>query len=126
MRALFIAVGLALGSYGGALADTMSDCLQEKDQDLGIRSCTAAIQSGMWSGKGLSWAYVNRGNAYGRKKDYDHAIANYDQAISLDPTLALAYYSRGSVYGGKEDYDRAIADYDQAIRLDPKLALAYN
>ena len=56
---------------------------------------------------------------YGNKGDQDRAIADYDQAIRLDPGLAHAYANRGSAYTDKMDYDRAIADLDQAIRLDP-------
>ncbi len=57
--------------------------------------------------------------------DYDSAIADYTEAIRLDPTRADAYFWRGEVYRGKDDFDSAIADYTQAIRLDPKDAVAY-
>ena len=60
-----------------------------------------------------------------RKGDYDKAIADYTEAIRLNPKLAEAYYSRGFAYGKKGDYDKAIADYTEAIRLDPKYAEAY-
>ena len=33
-------------------------------------------------------AYFLRGNAYNAKEDYDHAIADYTQAIKLDPDNA--------------------------------------
>jgi tetratricopeptide (TPR) repeat protein len=74
------------------------------------------------------FTYGDRGNAYARKGDYDRAIADYDEAIRLDPKYALGYnyYNRGNAYNRKGDYDRAIADYDQAIRLYPKHAKAYN
>jgi tetratricopeptide (TPR) repeat protein len=56
---------------------------------------------------------------------YDQAIADYNQAISLNPKFAGAYTNRGNAYGIKGEYDRAIADYTQAIALDPKSAYAY-
>jgi tetratricopeptide (TPR) repeat protein len=34
--------------------------------------------------------YFNRGNAYDNKVDYDQAIADYTQAISINPNLAAA------------------------------------
>jgi tetratricopeptide (TPR) repeat protein len=49
-------------------------------------------------------------------------MADYSQAIRLDPNYALAYFNRGYTYYYKGDYDRAIADYNQVIRLDPNLA----
>ena len=56
----------------------------------------------------------------GRQGDLDRAIADYTQAIQLNPKYAPAYYNRGSAWGNKGDFDRAIADYSQAILLDPK------
>jgi tetratricopeptide (TPR) repeat protein len=95
--------------------------------DQRIAACTAAIDSGRWSGQGLAWAYNDRGNAYAIKADYDRAIADYDQAIQHDPTYALAYNGRGVAYKEKDgDYDRAIAEYNHAIQLDPNFARAYN
>jgi tetratricopeptide (TPR) repeat protein len=63
---------------------------------------------------------------YADKGDVDRAIANYDQAIKLDPNYAEAYNNRGNAYSHKGDNLRAIADYDQAIKLDPKDALTYS
>ncbi|MGO9474379.1 MAG: hypothetical protein ACLPWS_13405 [Rhodomicrobium sp.] len=73
MRAFFVAIGLALATCGGALADAASDCSQDKNRDLQIRGCTAGILSGKWSGKNLAAAYNNRGNAYNGKGEYDRA-----------------------------------------------------
>jgi tetratricopeptide (TPR) repeat protein len=65
-------------------------------------------------------AYSLRGTAYGHKGDFEHAIADFDQVIALDPKSAGAYEGRGRVYLEKGDFDHAIADFDQAIALDPK------
>jgi tetratricopeptide (TPR) repeat protein len=54
------------------------------------------------------------------------AIADYDEAIRLDPKYARAFTNRGNVYDAKSEYDRAIADHSEAIRLDPKYAVAIN
>jgi len=67
-----------------------------------------------------STVYFYRGVAYEQKDDYDHAIADYDQAIKLRPNYsACAYNNRGNIHRAKSDYDRAITDYDQAIQLQP-------
>ena len=39
-------------------------------------------------------AYDDRGNAWYAKEEYDKAIADYDQAIALDPKFAMAYNRR--------------------------------
>jgi len=70
-------------------------------------------------------AYNGRGAAYADKGDLDHAIADFSQAIALDPKNAVFYDDRGDAYRDKNDDDHAIADFDQAITLDPKNAMAY-
>src|SRR4029077_7632168 len=59
------------------------------------------------------------------KGDTDRAIADFTEAIRLDPSYAIAYSNRGSDYSRKGKNDRAIADCTEAIRLDPKFAEAY-
>src|SRR5262249_4612520 len=56
---------------------------------------------------------------------YDKAIADFSEAIRLDPKDALAYHRRGLVWYEKKEYSKSITDYSEAIRLDPKNALAY-
>ena len=63
--------------------------------------------------------------AYAKKGEFDKAIADYNEAIRLDPKHATTYYNRGLTYGKKGDHDKAIADFTEAIRLNPKDAEAY-
>ena len=70
--------------------------------------------------------YVNRGLAWADKQEYDKAIADFTEAIRLDPKNACAYNNRGMRLGRQEGaFDKAIADFTEAIRLDPKNASAY-
>ena len=71
-------------------------------------------------------AVYNRGNAHFAKGDADRAIANYDQALALNPKYEDALVNRGVAHEKKGALDRAIADYDEAIKLEPKDAVAYN
>ncbi len=94
--------------------------------DQKIDGCTAAIESGGWSGAKLAWAFNNRAIAYQLKGDLDRAFAYLDQAIRLDPNDAPAYANRGMIYQARDDLDHAVADYDEAIRLNPAHPLAFN
>ena len=49
----------------------------------------------------------------------DKAIADYTEAIRLNPKDAAAHCDRGRAYADKGDLDKANADYTEAIRLDP-------
>src|SRR5262244_2068669 len=71
-------------------------------------------------------ALVSQGDTSVNNRDYDRAIADYNEAIRLVPADAPAFFGRGNAYASKGDRDRAIADYSEAIRLDPKYAFAFN
>jgi tetratricopeptide (TPR) repeat protein len=115
------AVLLACGIATASVADDRPACTAWSTGDKAIAACSRLIVSNARDAE----AYKYRGDAYSMiKSDYVRAIADYDQAIRIDPSLAAAYVGRGSAYYGKADYDHALADYDQAIRFEPKNALA--
>ena len=66
------------------------------------------------------------GNDFAMQGRFEEAIAEYDQAISLDPQLAMAYGNRGAAYNDLGQHERAIQDHNEAIRLDPQNALTYD
>src|SRR5262245_25061152 len=92
--ALFVFAFVLVAATNGANAQGVSQQQQDwctnkggtVSMDLQVSGCTAAIQSGRWSGKNLAWAFINRGNAYFKIKDYDRAFADYSEAMRLDPT----------------------------------------
>ena len=73
----------------------------------------------------LTEAYVNRGNAYRGKDEFDKAIEDSNTAIKLNPELAEAYVNRGNAYNEKGELDKSIKDYTKAIKLRPDLADVY-
>ena len=70
-------------------------------------------------------AYTNRAAAYIALERYDEAIADYTEAIILDPECAPAYTGRGAAYGAKGEYELAITDCTTAIDIDLEQAYAY-
>ena len=69
--------------------------------------------------------YRDRGDAYSNHKDYEKAIADFNEAIRLKPKQgASTYYGgRGWAYFNQQDNVHAIADFDEAINLDATIAL---
>ena len=134
--------GMAGRSRGDEASEAWSQgnaaCLRG-DFDLAVRRYSDAIRLkpndvGAWSpdhartGRvGRPWPnlYNNRGYAYLRKGDVDKAIADYDEAIRLDPKYAKACFFRGSAWENKGDWDKAVADYTRAVRLDSRYAREY-
>jgi len=100
------------------------DACAKSSRDEAISACTRVIQDRSEDAGRRAAAYNNRGTAY-LSSDIDRAIANYDEAIRLDPKYADAYLNRAFAYRGKNDVDRAIPDYNETIRLDPKHPTVY-
>jgi tetratricopeptide (TPR) repeat protein len=121
---LFILIGLVPAPSTADFAEDTKLCGSSSNPDEKIAACTRQISSGRWTGRNLASAYTARATGYYRKNDYDRAIADYTEAIRIDPKYAIAYDNRGNVFHRKGDYDRAIRDYDEAIRLAP-LAATY-
>jgi len=72
-------------------------------------------------------AYINRGYHYHRvAKQYDKALADYDQAIALNPAVPNAWNNRGMLLADWGRGDSAIACFDRAIALRPELESAWN
>ena len=67
----------------------------------------------------------NDGLMHSSRGEYEEAIADYTEAIRLDPTYAMAYRSRGVAHHHLGEFEEAISDYTEAIRLDPDYAMAY-
>jgi tetratricopeptide (TPR) repeat protein len=96
------------------------------EQDLQIKGCTALAQSGSETTTFRANIYNRRGVIWMTQGLYDKALADFSQAIVLDPNVAESYYNRGVVYRMTDRDDKAVADYTKAIALQPDFADAYN
>ena len=82
--------------------------------ELRVKGCTALIQIG----SNLALAFSNRGRAYVSLNQYDRAIADYTEAIRLEPT-ALRYVMRCDARKMAGQLQAALQDCDEAVRLQP-------
>ena len=70
--------------------------------------------SAQWFGVLETWPGL------GAEKDWDRAVADYSEAIRLEPQNMSYYRARSNAWFGKGDQDKAIRDIDEAIPLKPQ------
>ena len=111
-----------------ATADSWADCSRSRDDArAAIEGCTQIIESSGVANEEKAKAFLNRGNAYQTRSNLADAIADYGEAIRLNPQFALAFNNRGVAHRLQGNLKRAVADLDEAIRLEPLFSLAmYN
>jgi len=67
----------------------------------------------------LGIVYKNRAFEWCKKRNHDRAIADYNEAIRLNPNDNEGFSNRGFEWRRIRNLDNAIADYNEALRLDP-------
>ncbi|NER84214.1 MAG: tetratricopeptide repeat protein [Leptolyngbya sp. SIO1D8] len=63
-------------------------------------------------------AFYQEGLEKASEKDYEGAIAAFNQALEHQPEFAEAYYQRGLAYFNLGNFQVAITDYTAALRID--------
>jgi tetratricopeptide (TPR) repeat protein len=72
-----------------------------------------------------SWeAHEDLGHALVKQGRTDEAMAQFQQALALNPDFADAHYCLGVACGQRGQYDAAIAHYEKALAIDPSIAEA--
>ena len=69
--------------------------------------------------------YLVRGTLYAARQEYNLAIQDFTQAITMKPDGVDAYVGRGNAYLGLHQVPLAIDDFTSAIRLNPADYKAY-
>ena len=70
-------------------------------------------------------SYITRGNGYFQMGEYAQSVADYTQAVELQPALDEARYRRGFALAQLLKYDAAVADFTEVIRLNPENPTGY-
>ncbi|MBC7854902.1 MAG: tetratricopeptide repeat protein, partial [Pirellulaceae bacterium] len=68
----------------------------------------------------LAMTYHYRGRAYQwHKHDYAKAVADFTEALRLDPKIEMVHYRRGNAYHELKEYAKAEEDYAIALKSRP-------
>ena len=123
MRALIGSIGLVTTSAVAQLSSQWQFCTGNPgiDWDTQIKSCTALIESKTELKENEAIAFYNRALAYENKEKYDLAIADFTEAIRLNPKDADFFLYRGIDKERIGDKAGADADIAEAKRLNPNV-----
>ena len=123
MRALIGSIALVTTSAVAQLSSQWQFCTGNPgiDWDTQIKSCTALIQSGTELKENEVIAFYNRELAYESKEKYDLAIADFTEAIRLNPNDADFFLNRGIDKQRIGDKAGSDADIAEAKRLNPNV-----
>ncbi len=133
-----ICVLIAMGAETRAIADGLDDvtdgntAFKRGHYERAVESFTRAIISGDLNIEAMAITLNNRGVAYGELGDYDRAMRDYDDALTLrpeDPTtlknMRVALVRRGFAHLNLGANQEARDDYNEAIKIAPDHHLAY-
>ena len=123
LLAALMMTGVARAADGDA-----GTCRMPGDTDRRIAACTRLTDDNGLPPEVRALALTSRGLARAGKwvRRRKGAMADYDEAIRLDPRSANARLFRSSLFRNAANHDRAIDDLSEAIRIDPGVALFYN
>ncbi|HEY1983033.1 MAG TPA: tetratricopeptide repeat protein [Xanthobacteraceae bacterium] len=107
-----------------AAADDRAICGSVPIKSDAVGACSRIIAAPRTSAHDRVMALTFRGDAKHSQGDNAAAIADYSQALTLQPDYRPALIGRGIAYRDTTEPARAMADFDQAIKLDPKDAKA--
>lgn len=66
-----------------------------------------------------SYGHLKLGKLYTKAARYDEALAQYDQAIALNPKESGFYFYRGIVKFHLGQHAEALADFQESLESDP-------
>jgi tetratricopeptide (TPR) repeat protein len=76
--------------------------------------------------KNVAVAYNNRGKYYRENKQFDKALADYDNMLRIAPDDFNGFNSRGRLWFDLGKIDKALPDFNRSIDLNPRFAKAYS
>jgi len=97
-------------------------CINEAEYDRAIADCNILIEK---STPVTAKSYYNRGLAYLSKGEDLKAVADFTEAIKINPRYMEAFGNRGIALLKLKQTDLAIGDFTQAIHLAPADANGY-
>ena len=84
-----------------------------------VKGYTQLLRQGTPSSEEQALVYNNRGHAKYMMVDFYKAKEDFDEAIRLNPSLAVAFYNRGTIHYRMGDFNLALMDFQMCTKLEP-------
>jgi tetratricopeptide (TPR) repeat protein len=111
--------GLVVFAASPVFAQSDRTTCEDDNSEGKIAACTRLL-NGSLSAKDREKFSNERGVGYFRKKEWDAAITDFNEAIRLNPQDNVLFGNRADSYRNLKQWDRAIADINKAVQLNPK------
>lgn len=115
--AVFLAILVVVPAQLGATPLERNDCYS-KDVMRRIEGCTELLQSPFMAPSVRAEAFALRALALSLIGRYDEAIADYDQALEIQPNHAVTLNNRSWALFKMGRHEEALPDVEKSIRLD--------
>ncbi len=110
----------------GALGERcLASALQNQDLAQGLSDCNKALRRADKHYPDYGQLYADRGMVYLRQGNYDKAIADFNDALKLNPKSARALYGRGVAESRKNQTKESAVDVAAARLIAPQLPEHY-
>ncbi len=133
MKRFLLAGAAALGLFvvaAPAVADTQWHVFDLRRQqcynsgnnfspEQSIQGCSNIISMRTVTGDGRAQAFKLRGDRYRELRDYEQALADYNQVIRMRGDHPGAYYRRSEIYLAQGQYELAMADANRVVDIAP-------
>jgi len=131
---IFVGVGLVLGALWVLLRPLVTPPVAEPanpTQDFTALALSRAAQGDVESAlqaldiaiaadpDGAFQAYYYRGLIHAQQEDFQAALADFNQALSINPHMVEAYAARGTTYVSMGRPITALDDFNKALELKP-------
>lgn len=109
------------------LGARLLDAMQARDKEgysASVETLTAILAYPGIENRWQAVAFGLRGEAYWRIGRYEQALADFNQALELDCSLAWVIARRGATHRALYNFSQSLTDFNHALEVDPDLTWA--
>lgn len=124
LAALAMGIGLSIAPAAAGMSQDLADCTAA-DRKSSVNACTRVMSSGRLPRSQFYIGHFNRGWANFHMGRLDAALADFDKAVSFNPSYADSYFSRAVIQHERGAREQSLADLDRYLAKKGESVHAY-